>query len=165
MPVADSFGRQHVVIDQPDNRRATHAEEVGRLLCGERHGLRRDGHCLARMKCCHELGQGFVDRPGQLDAVVPVDTDQCVTGISRCAMTAFVSRQEPDTGASSSGCSERKAAVWTGSVRTGVQRLFERRETSFRAFETISLQSAVQHFTQQSRLASMTARPTAAASL
>src|SRR3954449_4640822 len=48
------------------------------------------------MKCCHDLRQGFVDRPGQLDAVVLVDTDQCVTGRGRCPMTALVSRQEPD---------------------------------------------------------------------
>src|SRR4051812_42447974 len=48
------------------------------------------------MKCCHDLRQGFVDRPGQLDAVVLVDTDQCVTGRSRCPMTALVSCQEPD---------------------------------------------------------------------
>ena len=34
MPVADSFGRQHVVSDQPHNGRAAHAEKIGRLLCG-----------------------------------------------------------------------------------------------------------------------------------
>lgn len=75
MPIADSFGRQHVAIDQPHNRRATYAEKVGRLLCGQCHGLRRDGYCLARMKCCHDLRQGFVYRTGQVDAVVLVDTD------------------------------------------------------------------------------------------
>jgi hypothetical protein len=48
------------------------------------------------MKCCHDFRQGFVDGPGQLDAVVLLDTDECVTWRSRCAMSTLVSRQEPD---------------------------------------------------------------------
>src|SRR5882672_2006963 len=48
------------------------------------------------MKCCHDLRQGLVDRSGQLDAVVLVDADQCITGRSCWAMTALVSSQEPD---------------------------------------------------------------------
>ena len=48
------------------------------------------------MKCCHDLRQGFVDRPGQVDAVVRVDTDECVAWRSRGAMVALVSRQELD---------------------------------------------------------------------
>jgi hypothetical protein len=78
MAVADSFGGQHVLIDQPHDGRAAYAEKVGRLLCGECHGLRRDGHCFARTKCCYDLRQGFVDCPGQFDAVVLVDADESV---------------------------------------------------------------------------------------
>jgi hypothetical protein len=38
MSVANSLGRQNIVIDQPHDGRAAHAEKVGRLLCGQRAG-------------------------------------------------------------------------------------------------------------------------------
>ena len=96
MPVADSFGRQHVVIDQSNNGRATHAEKIGHLLRGQCHGLRCDGHRLARMKCRDHLRQCLVNRFGQLDAVMLVYADERIARRSYLAATSFMRRQESD---------------------------------------------------------------------
>jgi hypothetical protein len=119
------------------------------------------------MKCCHDLRQGVVDLPGQLDAVVLVDTDQCVTGISRCAMTARVSSQEPDYRCQFLWMLEEKGR---GLDRFGARRSsppIRTKRNHFRNVRTLShIRARVQHFIQQSRLASITAQgPAPATSL
>jgi hypothetical protein len=92
MPVANSFGRHHVAINQPNDGRATDAEKVGRLLRRQRHGLRCDRHRPARVQRRNYLQQRPMNRFRQFDAVMLIGADKRITRPRRCAVAGARAR-------------------------------------------------------------------------